>query len=142
MVCPISDPPLAPNATPNNEGGRSESESSGFCSRWRRKCTLRLPRVVKRLKHTGHWYGRSPVCDRRCICNEESLLNIFPQKRQACWRRPVVVELDKEEESPPPETDCKACRAFGTLDTDGGREEFRKDRPLFPLTEVVFGDFS
>lgn len=51
MVCPISDPP---NANPNKEGGRSESESSGFCSRWRRKCTLRLPRVVKRLRHTGH----------------------------------------------------------------------------------------
>lgn len=55
MVCPISDPPVAPNATPNKEGGRSESESSGFCSRWRRKCTLRLPLVVKRLRHTGHW---------------------------------------------------------------------------------------
>lgn len=36
-------------------GGSRESESSGFCSRWRRKCTLRLPRVVKRLRHTGHW---------------------------------------------------------------------------------------
>lgn len=55
MLCPISDPPVAPNAIPNKEGGRSESESSGFCSRWRRKCTLRLPRVVKRLRHTGHW---------------------------------------------------------------------------------------
>lgn len=55
MVCPISDLPVAPNATPNKEGGKSESESSGFCSRWRRKCTLRLPRVVKRLRHTGHW---------------------------------------------------------------------------------------
>lgn len=54
MVCPISDPPVAPNATPNKDGGRSESESSGFCSRWRRKCTLRLPRVVKRLRQTGH----------------------------------------------------------------------------------------
>lgn len=55
MVCPISDPLVAPNATPNKEGGRSESESSGFCSRWRKKCTLRLPLVVKRLRHTGHW---------------------------------------------------------------------------------------
>lgn len=55
MFCPISDLPVAPNATPNKEGGKSESESSGFCSRWRRKCTLRLPRVVKRLRHTGHW---------------------------------------------------------------------------------------
>lgn len=54
MVCPMSDPPVAPNATPNKDGGRSESESSGFCSRWRRKCTLRLPRVVKRLRQTGH----------------------------------------------------------------------------------------
>lgn len=52
---PKSDLQLAPNATPNKEGGSSESESSGFCSRWRRKCTLRLPRVVKRLRHTGHW---------------------------------------------------------------------------------------
>lgn len=33
MVCPISDPTVDPNATPNKEGGRSESESSGFCSR-------------------------------------------------------------------------------------------------------------
>lgn len=33
MVCPISDPPVPPNATPNKDGGRSESESSGFCSR-------------------------------------------------------------------------------------------------------------
>lgn len=55
MVCPISAPPVGPNATPNKDGGRSESESSGFCSRWRRKCTLRLPLVVKRLRHTGHW---------------------------------------------------------------------------------------
>lgn len=55
MVCPISSPPEAPNATPNNDGGRSESESSGFCSRWRKKCTFRLPRVVNRLRHTGHW---------------------------------------------------------------------------------------
>lgn len=52
---PKSDLQLAPSATPNREGGSSESESSGFCSRWRRKCTLRLPRVVKRLRHTGHW---------------------------------------------------------------------------------------
>lgn len=52
---PKSDLQLPPNATPNKEGGSSESESSGFCSRWRRKCTLRLPRVVKRLRHTGHW---------------------------------------------------------------------------------------
>lgn len=54
MVCPTSDPPVTPNATPNKDGGSSESESSGFCSRCRRKCTLRLPRVVKRLRHTGH----------------------------------------------------------------------------------------
>ncbi len=54
MVFPRSDPPVAPNAAPNKEGGKSESESSGFCSRWRKKCTLRLPRVVKRLRHTGH----------------------------------------------------------------------------------------
>lgn len=52
--CPISDPPVAPNAIPNNDGGRSESESSGFCSLCRKKCTFRLPRVVKRLRHTGH----------------------------------------------------------------------------------------
>lgn len=52
---PKSDLQLAPNATPNKEGGRSERESSGFCSRWRRKCTLRLPLVVNRLRHTGHW---------------------------------------------------------------------------------------
>lgn len=141
MVCPISDPPVAPNATPNKDGGRRESDSSGFCSRWRRKCTLRLPRVVKRLRHTGHWYGRSPVCDRKCICREESLLNIFPQKRQACWRRLVVVELDAVEESAPPETDCK-CWEFGTMDTVVERDEFRKDRPACPPNEVVFGDFS
>lgn len=33
ILCPISDTPVAPNATPNKEGGKSESESSGFCSR-------------------------------------------------------------------------------------------------------------
>lgn len=55
MACTISGPPAAPNATPNNDGGRSDSESSGFCSLWRRKCTFRFPRVVKRLRHTGHW---------------------------------------------------------------------------------------
>lgn len=62
---PISSLAGVPNATPNKEGGRSESDSSGFCSRCRRKCTLRLPLVVKRLRHTGHWYGRSPVCERK-----------------------------------------------------------------------------
>lgn len=80
------------------------------------------------------------MCERRCICKEESLLNIFPQKRQACWSRPTVLELDNGEESPPPDTDCKACWEFGTADTDVGRDEFRKDRPLCP--EFVFGDFS
>lgn len=53
-----------------------------------------------------------------------------------------MLELDVEEESAPPETDCRACWVFGTTDTDVGRDEFRKDRPLCPLTEVVFGDFS
>lgn len=33
VICPISDPPLAPKAIPKKDGGRSESESSGFCSR-------------------------------------------------------------------------------------------------------------
>lgn len=46
------------------------------------------------------------------------------------------------EESPPPETDCKACREFGTMDPEVGREEFRMDSPPCPLTEVVLGDFS
>lgn len=64
-VWPISNLAGAANATPNKEGGRSESDSSGFCSRCRRKCTLRFPLVVKRLRHTGHWYGRSPVCERK-----------------------------------------------------------------------------
>lgn len=64
-VWPISNLAGAANATPNKEGGRSESDNSGFCSRCRRKCTLRLPLVVKRLRHTGHWYGRSPVCERK-----------------------------------------------------------------------------
>lgn len=49
----LCSPPVAPAV--KRAGGRRESESSGFCSRWRRKCTLRLPRVVKRLRHTGHW---------------------------------------------------------------------------------------
>lgn len=62
---PISSLDGPPNATPNKEGGKSESDSSGFCSRCRRKCTLRLPLVVNRLRHTGHWYGRSPVCERK-----------------------------------------------------------------------------
>lgn len=53
-----------------------------------------------------------------------------------------MVELDAGEESVPPETDCKACWEFGTTDTDVERDEFRSDRPLCPLTEVVFGDFS
>lgn len=53
-----------------------------------------------------------------------------------------MVELDAEEESDPPETDCKACWVFGTIDTDVERDALRKDRPLCPLTEVVFGDFS
>lgn len=53
-----------------------------------------------------------------------------------------MVELDAEEESATPETDCRACWVFGTIDMDVGRDEFRKDRPLCPLTEVVFGDFS
>lgn len=54
----------------------------------------------------------------------------------------MVEELDAEEESAPPETDCRACWEFGTIETDVGRDEFRKDRPLWPVTEVVFGDFS
>lgn len=54
----------------------------------------------------------------------------------------MVLELDAEEESPPPETDCRPCGEFGTIDTDVGRDEFRKDKPLCPLTEVVFEDFS
>lgn len=49
-------------------------------------------------------------------------------------------ELDAEEESAPPEKDCRAFWEFGTIDE--GRDEFRKDKPLCPLTEVVFGDFS
>lgn len=53
-----------------------------------------------------------------------------------------MVELDAEEESAPPEKDCRAFWEFGTIDTDVGRDEFRKDKPLCPLTEVVFGDFS
>lgn len=53
-VWPISNLAGAVNATPNKEGGRSERDNSGFCSRCRRKCTLRLPLVVKRLRHTGH----------------------------------------------------------------------------------------
>lgn len=53
-----------------------------------------------------------------------------------------MVELDAEEESAPPETDCKACWEFGAIDTDVGSDELRKGRPLCPLTEVVFGDFS
>lgn len=46
-------------------GGSRESDSSGFCSRWRKKWALRFPRVVKRLRQTGHWYGLSPVWDLR-----------------------------------------------------------------------------
>lgn len=53
-----------------------------------------------------------------------------------------MLELGKGEESPPPEIDCRACWEFGMIDTDVGRDEFKKDRPLCPLTEVVFGDFS
>lgn len=138
VACPISDLPVVPNGTPNKDGGSSESESSGFCSRWRRKCTLRLPRVVKRLRHTGHWYGRSPVCERKCIWREESLLNIFPQKRQACWSRPVVMELDAGEES----AETEMCWEFGATDTVVATDEFRRDLPPCPLTEAVFGDFS
>jgi len=82
------------------------------------------------------------VCERRCICREESLLNTFPQKRQACWSRPILVELDAEEESAPPEKDCIAFWEFVTIDTDVGRDEVRKDRPLCPLTDVAFEDFS
>lgn len=37
MFCPISDPAVVPNAIPNKDGGRSDSESSGFCSLCRRK---------------------------------------------------------------------------------------------------------
>lgn len=53
-----------------------------------------------------------------------------------------MLELDAEEESPPPGKDCRAFWEFGTIDTDVLSDEFRKDRPLCPLTEVVFGDFS
>lgn len=53
-----------------------------------------------------------------------------------------MVELDAGEESGPPQTACEACLEFGTTDTDVGRDEFRSDRPLGPLTPVVFGDFS
>lgn len=48
-----------------------------------------------------------------------------------------MVELETEEESVPPEKDCRAFGEFGTIDTVVGRDEFRN-----PLTEVVFGDFS
>lgn len=81
------------------------------------------------------------MCERRCICREESLLNAFPQKRQACCSRPVEAEPE-EEGSTPAEKDCRAFWEFWTIDTDVGRDEFRKDSPLCPVTEVVFGDFS
>lgn len=53
-----------------------------------------------------------------------------------------MLELGKGDESPPPEPDCRPCWEFGTIETDVGRDEFRKDRPLCPLIEVVFVDFS
>ena len=54
----------------------------------------------------------------------------------------MVVELDAEEESGPPQTAWEACLEFGTTDTDVGRDELRSDRPPGPLAPVVFGDFS
>lgn len=80
---------IAPEADPlcvcsDRAGGRRERDNSGFCSLCRRKWAFRFPLVVNRLKQTGHWYGLSPVCDRRWIWREESLLNTFPQKRQTC----------------------------------------------------------
>lgn len=42
-------------ACSDSAGGNRERDSSGFCSLWRRKWALRFPRVVKRLKQTGHW---------------------------------------------------------------------------------------
>ena len=53
-----------------------------------------------------------------------------------------MVELDKGDKSPPPEIDCRAFWEFGTIETDVGRAEFRRERPLCPLIEVVFVDFS
>lgn len=54
----------------------------------------------------------------------------------------MLLELDAEEDSPPLEADCRACCEFGTIGTDVGSGVLRKERPLCPLTEVVFGDFS
>lgn len=72
-------------------------------------------------------------------------MNTFPQKRQACCNRLEVAELHAEEEpavAAPPEADCRACWDVETIDTDVGREEFRKDKLLCALTETLFGDFS
>lgn len=85
------------------------------------------------------------MCERKCICIEESLENTFPQKRQACCSRPEVAGLDAEEDptvAAPPEADCRACWDVETIDTDEGRDEFRKDKLLCALTEILFGDFS
>ena len=80
------------------------------------------------------------MCERRCICSAESLLNIFPQKRQPCWRRPAEAALKREAEpcEAPPEAEYMEC----WLDRPLAELWLKKDSPLCPLAEVVLGDFS
>lgn len=51
------------------------------------KWTFRLPLVEKRFPQMLHLKGRSPVWDRRCICNALSLPKTLAQNLHLCLKK-------------------------------------------------------
>lgn len=41
--------------------------------------TLSVPELEKKLSHSLHWYGCTPVCSKICLLKSDCKLNFFPQ---------------------------------------------------------------